>query len=125
MLQIVVVMFKSGVGVIRRVDINAFDTSAIKRQERFKRGEVVALHNQVARILFAATQRRIIIKETIRNIFRRLERVTFSSPIQSRQVDSSSSLMIEIIAEIFLKGKGKIAGGIVYRGKLFAKPLAV
>ena len=44
-LEIVVVMLEGGVSVIRRVNVNAFDGTAIEGQESFEHGEIVAVND--------------------------------------------------------------------------------
>ena len=85
MLKIIVVVFESRMSIVRRVNVNAFDTLTIERQERLEGVEVIALHNQVAGIFNAAAQRRIVLKDTIGRELGNFERVRFSVPIQSRQ----------------------------------------
>ena len=46
-LQIIVVMFKSFLCIVRRVDTDTFDTAGIKRQQGFQCVQIVALNNEI------------------------------------------------------------------------------
>ena len=47
--KVVVVMLESALGVVRRIDEDAFDTAGVERQKRLEGFEVVALDQQSAR----------------------------------------------------------------------------
>ena len=63
MLEVVVVVLKRAFGVVGRVDEDAFDLPAIKRQQRLQRLQVVALDQKIIGIyavfsaIFASSRR--------------------------------------------------------------------
>src|SRR5690606_14372682 len=53
MLQLIVVVLEGGLGVVGRVDKNAFHLPAVERQQRLERQQVVTLDQQVLGICLA------------------------------------------------------------------------
>ena len=51
--EIVIIIFKGGAGIIGRVDVNALDAGAVKRQKCFKCVEVIAVNNRIFGIIAA------------------------------------------------------------------------
>ena len=82
MLQLVVVMLKRALGVVGRINEDAFHPSAIKRQQRFERQQVVTLNQQVFR--FRVAMRGLELQQVIGNVSRDALRLGLVDPIKKR-----------------------------------------